>query len=563
MRLELFRGAIDGASMEEVLTDNEAWEYLRRQIVQRALQMSDHPSFDFRRLLTQARNAQLAGRLMWNLIRRFDPQVLIGPGFGAAPLLFATALAARADGADLSILMVRDKRKEHNCKKWVEGQRQPAGSRAVLIDDFLGQGSAITLVEQALQSERQELDITAVALFFDMWNPLGSRQISVHRYPVVSLFKRHDIGLTRDAFDARPPLMRGSFPTFVGAPRWWRVTLNERRGYPLKCTPVVTDDAVFAIDDCSRVFRHNGVDGSIEWTYESLQQPPKGIVQVLQHAEDSLVFGCYDGTLTRLDKRTGAIIWRWRLDSSIHATPELDLAHQRLFVNTEQYNEGKPFGHLYCIDWKTGRTLWRLQHGYWPPGSPAYSPAHNLVIATCNDRSVVCVDADTGEPVWHDRKVGLVRGKPAIKDQYVFIANERGFLHCFDIVTGVRLWARPYGKPAFHQFLHIHKDTVYVLDGKWHLTAFDCQSGAIRWMFRLRAAGCWTPVVCERYLVVLSEGGQLAVIDPDKDAKVWEGGIGGRYTQPPAIGRVNGKLVLVAASLDQGLKVFEIDNFYG
>ena len=105
--------------------------------------------------------------------------------------------------------MVRDKRKDYNQKRWVEGHRPSAqGKRAVLIDDFMRTGSALPLVQEALRADKVDVALCAVALFFDTWEPLGSRQISASALPVISLFTRHDVGLSRDCFDAVPPLMK-------------------------------------------------------------------------------------------------------------------------------------------------------------------------------------------------------------------------------------------------------------------------------------------------------------------------------------------------------------------
>jgi orotate phosphoribosyltransferase len=202
---------------------------------------------------------KMAGRLMWQLIKPHQPQVLIGPGFGASPLLYSTALAALADGAELQVLMVRDKRKAHNQKRWVEGDHaSAAGKRAVMLDDFMKAGSALPLVRDALRADSIRLDIVALALFFDMWEPLGSRQISTSQLPVLSLFTRHDIGLSRDCHDAVPPLMKGSAPDFlVDTPRWWRMGLNKSLAYPTKCAPVMADGAVFIADEKSTLWKHD------------------------------------------------------------------------------------------------------------------------------------------------------------------------------------------------------------------------------------------------------------------------------------------------------------------
>jgi outer membrane protein assembly factor BamB/orotate phosphoribosyltransferase len=535
------------------------WSYLRSEILSKAICLTKSSvTFDFREMLSSARNISVAGKLLWLLIRPFNARILVGPGFGAASLLCATAIAALADGVELDVLMVRDKRKDHNKKKWVEGRKHPAGSPAVFVDDFMEQGSALSLAEQALDEDGHQLDLRAVVLLFDMWQPSGSRQISLSRYPVVALFRRHDIGLSRDAFDAQPPLMKGSFPEFVDRPAWWRFDLNRNIGYRYKSAPVIADGAVFCADDSSRVSRHDLRDGTVRWTYKSIGQPYKGIVQLLQYLESSLVFGCYDGTLTRLDAGTGEVIWRWRQGSSIHATPAIDLERRRVYINTEQWNCGQPHGHLQALDWDTGRQIWTVPHAYWPPGSPFFDAASASVVATCNDQKAICVDVDNGELRWDTRTAGVVRGRPAIAGSNVFVATEDGFIQAIDIRDGSIVWQRRYAKPAGHQFLQLSGDCVLALDGKWHLIAFEQNTGEIRWMSRLRSPGAWMPVTFGRYLVVASRRGHLAVFDAGAQLKIWEGTIGGMLWQPPAIGEG----MLAVASNDEGLKVFAINDFY-
>ncbi len=536
------------------------WEALRKQIFTRAMRFGAQLNFDFRELLTDAFHARNAGKLMWQLIKPFAAEVLIGPGLGATPLLYATSLAALEDGVALQVLMVRDKRKAHNQKRWVEGYRQGAqGKRAVFVDDFMSAGTALTLVKAALSSEKLDLNLCAIALFYDSWEPLGSRQISTSAMPVLSLFTRHDIGLSRDCFDAVPPIMKGQAPDFIGPdPTWWRFCLNHKTAYSNKCVPVIGGDGIFVADDKSTMWCHDLHTGDFRWSRPSLAQPAKGIVQLLQHADHSVVYGCYDGTITRLRAEDGAVMWRWKIDSSIHATPSIDLANSRLFINTEQWCQGKPRGHLQCLDWQTGRLQWKLPHGWWPPGSTMYCADSGLVLAPCNDQSLIAVNANNGALVWSAQTRGLVRGRPAVASGKVLVATEQGKLECFEVATGSALWAVNYGQCLWHQFLQIAGECVLVLDGKWHISAFDLATGELRWVSRLRSPGCWAPIAYGSYYVVLSRQGHLAVFCSKHQVKVWEGKIPGDHHQPPAI--ASGKLV--ATSTASGLMVFDIHPFY-
>ena len=536
---------------------------LRRGILEHVVLLGTRLTFDFKGLLTQARFVKAAGRQLWRLVRPFNPDVLIAPGFGGAPLLYAVALAAlEQDGADLAVWMVRDQRKTHYLKRWVEGPRLD-NPRAVLLDDFLGKGSAIELMEQALAADHRQARICAAAMLFDQWQPLGSRQLSVSRFPIVSVFRRHDIGLTRDCHDAQVPHMCGSAPPFVSAtPAWWRFEFNGATGHPFKSSPTVADDSVFAADDACRVWRFDGASGEATWCHSSLARHPKGIVQRLQWIDGSVVFGCYDGTVTRLNAVDGEVAWRWRADSHVHATPVVDLPNQRVFINTEQSNNGEPRGHLFALDWSTGRVLWRHRHGFWPPSTPTYSDVHGSVVAASNDRSLVCVDACTGEPRWQAQTAGLVRGQAAIAGDMVWVATENGIVQGFDVRSGAELHKRHYGPGLRHQFLHAADGVLYVLDDNCHLIALDAESLRIRWLGKLRSPGAWAPLPFGKYLLVLSREGHLAVFDPSREVKVWEGSVGGDYRQQPAVGQVGGQSVLACAGHTSGLKLFHIHPHY-
>jgi len=549
--------------LPQEIRQSPAWEHLRRAIYRRAMRLTDHLQFDFRDLLTDAGHARQAGALMWRLVKPLAPQVLIGPGFGAAPLLFGTAQAALDDGVNLQVLMVRDKRKEHNQRRWVEGHRESAhGKRAVIVDDFMRAGSAVPLVEQALADEGIEVEAVAAAVFFDMWEPLGSRQIGLASLPVLSLYTRHDVGLSRDAYDAVPPSMTGRHPALIGKPLWWRFELNRKTGYPYKCVPAIADGAVFVADDQSRVWRHNAETGDIEWRYESLADPFEGMPQRLVHVEGSLLFGGYDGTITRLDAWSGKVIWRRRQDTSVHATPEIDFAHRRVYVNTEHWDELQPFGSLVALDLDTGRLLWSHRHAYWSPASCAYSAAHDLVVAACNDQTLIGVDAQSGQVRWRLATQGLVRGRPGIASDLVVVATESGHLHCLDVASGEECWSTRYGTGNTQQHVLVHGERVLVLDAHSHVLAFELSDGSLRWLTRLRSVGNWCPVVLGHHLLVGSKDGHIAVLNPQQEVKVWEGSIHGQFRQPPAVGMVGDRLLLAAASNDQGLQVFEVNSHY-
>ncbi|MBB1599876.1 hypothetical protein A9977_07465 [Variovorax sp. UMC13] len=166
-------------------------------------------------------------------------------------------------------------------------------------------------------------------------------------------------------------------------------------------------------DDRSQLWRHDLKTGEIEWMTPSLERPTKGIVQLPQVVDRTVVFGCYDGTVTRLDVATGEVIWRRKIDSSIHATPSIDAVRRAVTVNTEQWNRGQPKGHLQCLDLDTGRLLWRHAHAWWPPGSTLLCAEERLIVAPCNDQTLV--------RAWAMATTGSSTGPPARRSRSTWV----------------------------------------------------------------------------------------------------------------------------------------------
>lgn len=543
---------------------HEDLELLRPAILEQVVRLGPSVLFNFKDLLSQASLTRAAGRALWALIRRFEPEVLVGPGFGGVPLLYATAMAAlELDRVDLALWMVRDQRKGHNGKPWIHGQRFPHAPRAVMVDDFLGRGTAVQLIDQAAHEEGMALDLRAIAVLYDNWRWDGSRQISISRCPVVSVFRRHDIGLTRDCHDAAPPTMKGVAPPLVEEPLWTRLDFNRVAGRHRKSSPVIANGALFAADDRSQVWRLDALTGEAVWRRKSLEMPAKGIVQHLQHAEGSLVYGCYDGTVTRVDDERGDILWRWKVDRYIHATPEIDLERRRVFINTENSDGPQSSGCLAAMDWDSGRMLWKYEHAFWAPGTARYDPVRGRVMASCNDGSLVCVEAGSGELRWRAVTKGLVRGQPAIAGEQLVVCTEEGWLQAFDLDTGSELRSRRCGGGGrIHQFTQVKDGEVFVVDDNGHFAAFDANDFRLVWIAALRSPGTWAPALLGRYAIVLSQNGHLAAFDVPAQRKVWEDRIDGRFMQPPAVGQVDGVPLLASASHRDGLCAYRINDFY-
>lgn len=139
----------------------DARRTLRELLCRRALMQGDFDLasgasssvyVDVKQVSLTGRGAELCGRGLWSLAAaaRPDLDAVGGMTLGADPLVTAIALAAHADGRDLSALIVRKATKEHGTGERVEGPSSlPQDATVVAVDDVVTTGgSTIDAIEQ-------------------------------------------------------------------------------------------------------------------------------------------------------------------------------------------------------------------------------------------------------------------------------------------------------------------------------------------------------------------------------------------------------------------------------
>lgn len=65
-----------------------------------------------------------------------------------------------------------------------------------------------------------------------------------------------------------------------------------------------------------------------------------------------------------------------------------------------------------AMGWRNDRQMWSLDHAWYRPGSPAYDAGLSAVLATCRNRSLLRVQADTGERRCLAETRGLAQWNP-------------------------------------------------------------------------------------------------------------------------------------------------------
>lgn len=294
----------------------------------------------------------------------------------------------------------------------------------------------------------------------------------------------------------------------------WYVDLDTRRGQ--EATPIVVDGVMYFTTAWSKVFAVKAATGEKLWSYDP-QVPPEWAINACCDVvnrgvavwQEKVFVGTLDGRLVALDAASGKPVWE---------TLTVDRTYRYTITGAPRVVKGKVLignggaefgvrGYLSAYDADTGRLVWRF---YTVPGDPskpfeapvlekaaktwtgqwwkfggggtvwdsiAYDPALDLVylgvgngtpwnrrarspqggdnLFTC---SVVALNADTGEYVWHyqetpgdawdfDSAESIVLADLTINQsprKVLLHAPKNGFFYVLDRATGELISAKPY-----------------------------------------------------------------------------------------------------------------------
>jgi outer membrane protein assembly factor BamB len=501
---------------------------IRAHLINRGLIFGEFAPGKRAKLMIDTREALLDGGFLssvgvhlWNKIKKHSPEVLVGTGYGAVNVMLAIQIAAEQDGVNLKTLVNREVRKTRNRERLVEGPRPVAGSRAVYVDDLINTGTTIEKTKNALSEEGIIVEIVAVAVIFDFWKFNGSRRLEARGIPVERLFRRHDIGDTREDSD-NPSLTNGIAWRHLAHNQWW----NDWG----KTAPKILGDFVYFGNDRHQLYCHDLHTGEIIWSYQGHKPlQDKGFGAAIEVVKGYVYISSYDGTLTKLDALTGEIAWKKHIDMFIHSVPCIDLARNQLYIGTEGGIQNAR-GDIVCLDLDTGIRKWAHATKHVVPAAP--NLIFDMVLCGSNDGNVYSLNPDTGQLMWMLEQIGEVKGKINYIDDTILISNQTGKLYGVDS-QGKILWTRNSGTATHHQYLPVHRGLglVYIINRDGMVLAYSKQGDQV-WARRLRADGLWNITLHGDELITLTVQGHLDRIDPATGIKLASEALGTRIRCP-------------------------------
>jgi len=145
--------------------------------------------------------------------------------------------------------------------------------------------------------------------------------------------------------------------------------------------------------------------------------------------EKYVYFGSADGRLYCLDAKDGSLVWSYKTEDSLKATPTI--AGDRLIASGLDHN-------IYCIDKHTGTLIWKYTTGFEVDCSAAVIDGR--VYFGGEDHFFYCLNLEDGALIYKTERLGSMEGSFSVVDGNAYIGTEQGDLYRLNLSDGSTVW---------------------------------------------------------------------------------------------------------------------------
>lgn len=203
--------------------------------------------------------------------------------------------------------------------------------------------------------------------------------------------------------------------------------------------PVVLEGTVY-LSIGTTLYAVRGSDGAVLW---ELPEATRGFPYTTPIVSaDALYVSATDGSVTRLDPRTGALLWR--VSDNLAQLDQFILAN--VVMSGETVYVSSSDGTVRSLSAASGQQLWRTSAGDKDQALafPALVDGHLFV---ASEHGLFMLDATTGKLIWHaSHDLGhadpvQVLATPLVDQGMVFFEDTVGRLEAWRVADGALAWA--------------------------------------------------------------------------------------------------------------------------
>ena len=223
------------------------------------------------------------------------------------------------------------------------------------------------------------------------------------------------------------------------------------------------------------------------------------------------------GHVFALDMRNGRVLWRKRIGTVSAASPAIDPVRRQLVVAMKEP------GHVSMVSMKTGKVRWTYDTGRAEP-----SPAVIGDIAYVADEGgrVYAVDLKRRKTRWVFSGAAKITSSPTIVGQRLYIGDYAGRVHALNVRTGRRLWSGSAGTRVYGT-VAVAQGRVFAPSVFSGLSALSAANGRLLWRIPTGSYMYSSPAYYRGRVYVGNYAGVVSAVDARSGRILWQRRPGG------------------------------------
>ena len=196
----------------------------------------------------------------------------------------------------------------------------------------------------------------------------------------------------------------------------------------------------------------------------------------------------------------GVVVWSYTGDSPMASAPAV--VDGRVYLSTGDRS-------VVALDASTGEHVWG--HRVTGPIDSSVAVAGEMAFVGLRDATLLALDRETGQVRWEFRTSGPIPRSPAVKQGELYIGSDDFGVYALDAMSGEERWVYQTGG-RISSSAAVNDDVVAITSEDKYLYVLDRSSGRPRMDFRL-TTGSRSPVLSGPLALVIDGRGRLTAVD--------------------------------------------------
>jgi outer membrane protein assembly factor BamB len=322
----------------------------------------------------------------------------------------------------------------------------------------------------------------------------------------------------------------------MSAPARPEVLWTFKAGKPIKAPAAIAGGRVFVGDDAGIVRALELATGRELWSFKT----EGGIEAAPLVLEGTVFIGSADARLYALNADDGALKWKYETGDKI-------LGGANYVKNPEGDGWWIIVGSydmlLHCVEAATGKMLWTVETENYINGTPAITPAGEVIFGGC-DAYLHVVSVKERKEVRKFESGAYIAGSAAVDGAIGYVGHYGNEVIAFSPKEGVILWKYRDRSFAYFSSPALAPDRLVIGGRDKRLHCLDRTKGTALWTFQTRGQVDSSPVICGDAVVFGSDDGRLYCVALADGKERWAYEIGAGITASPAA--ADGRIVIGA-----------------